>query len=83
MREDCSGCRFWLVLGDRDGAHARATGYDDADGYTGACRRWPPRAPLPATGVSISATDTANTSSWPITWDEDWCGEFSAAVGER
>jgi hypothetical protein len=70
----CSGCRFWQMLTeDQDGNYR----VEHADGV-GRCRRLPPstrRTDVQAPHTD-HAMDAANSAYWPVTWDDDWCGEF-------
>lgn len=76
----CQNCRFWELLkdGDESGGVFADGNYTVEDGGTGRCRRFPPsasRAPLP---LGAHSSDAAGMAYWPVTWDKDWCGGFSA-----
>lgn len=59
----CSNCRYWDT-------------YEDGD-ESGVCRRYPPRIPHP----SMANLDEDGNCGWeeypiwPLTMDEEWCGE--------
>ncbi len=66
----CSRCRFWMPEDDRE---------------KGACHRNAPSPlyPTPEPLTFERGLTGVNYSVWPLTWCEDWCGEFVAgrAVG--
>lgn len=48
---------------------------------TGRCRRYPPSTRRHDWQPdSHDSADAAHGAFWPVTWDDDWCGEFDAAV---
>jgi hypothetical protein len=61
----CETCRFWdLRIGDSDEG-------------AGVCRRHAPVAATPAVNVSQKVEDqTASFPSWPLTLNDEWCGEW-------
>jgi hypothetical protein len=64
--EQCKLCRFWL-------------NWDTEDTNLGECHRFPPR--MAATLESSSEGPSATTvrpedGGWPLTYPDDWCGEF-------
>jgi hypothetical protein len=61
--EECRGCRFWKDHG--------VTGFGD-------CRRYAPRpklSPAPKDDDDLIARPNLE-ARWPVTFEEDWCGEF-------
>lgn len=66
MDETCAGCRFWNL--------------ENMDAKTsflvfGECRRYPPTRP------SVDPKDAVSPLLdwlWPLTEEDDWCGEFRA-----
>jgi hypothetical protein len=85
----CQTCLFWNTL-DLDGeGHEADGGYAVTEYRTGRCRRNPPAGGRNAPSMSegfANLMDAANSSVWPVTWAEDWCGQHSAlhlvSVGE-
>jgi hypothetical protein len=64
--EQCNGCRFWL-------------NWDSEDTNLGECHRFPPRmATVNRSGTEGDSTATARPEDggWPLTYPDDWCGEF-------
>jgi hypothetical protein len=64
--EQCNGCRFWL-------------NWDSEDTNLGECHRFPPRmATVPRTGAGQDSAVTVRPGDggWPLTYPDDWCGEF-------
>lgn len=80
----CARCRFWQVLqdGDETGRGSFDDGcYSGPFEQTGRCRRNPPSTRRPDWHpTSSDAGDAAHSAYWPVTWDNDWCGEFSARL---
>jgi hypothetical protein len=79
--EICSACRFWRRLEQDADEFGFARDYEVPDGSTGVCRRYPPstrRADIDH--ASSHSWDAARGAYWPVTWDDDWCGEFDAAM---
>jgi hypothetical protein len=70
----CATCRFWKAVEDQEGEDLR-----------GECRRLPPTFNAPAarrwfvswSGEHADAMGREDYSEgfWPLTWDDDWCGE--------
>jgi hypothetical protein len=64
--ENCKGCRFWL-------------NWDAEETNLGECHRFPPRmATVPRSGAESTymATLRPADGGWPLTYPDDWCGEF-------
>jgi len=64
--EHCKGCRFWL-------------NWDTEDTNLGECHRFPPRmATVRESGPEgpTTATVRPEDGGWPLTYPDDWCGEF-------
>jgi hypothetical protein len=64
--ENCKGCRFWL-------------NWDTEDTNLGECHRFPPRMmTVRETGPEGPSTATVRPEDggWPLTYPDDWCGEF-------
>lgn len=71
-QECCAKCRFWDFI--------KKAGFTDPDElddkwWWSHCRRFPPVAPVAnacfwADGVPL------DSPSYPLTQDDDWCGEF-------
>lgn len=82
ITEGCASCRFWKQL-DPDGDSADADGgYEVTEFGTGLCRRLPPASRRTELESSLNSMDAARTAFWPVTWDEDWCGEFETRAGK-
>jgi hypothetical protein len=68
--DNCKGCRFWL-------------NWDTEDTNLGECHRFPPRMLIVggsgAEGTS-AVTLRPDDGGWPLTYPDDWCGEFQHAV---
>lgn len=82
--EQCGKCRFWDPLrdGDKTGGGVFDDGnYDVHDNGTGRCRRMPPTSSRSELPLGADAMAAAGAAYWPVTWDEDWCGEFVARLG--
>jgi hypothetical protein len=58
----CLSCKWWDAL----------TEFDPAKGSVGCCIRYAPR---PATGEAPAGGEV--NVIWPITRDNDWCGEYT------
>lgn len=70
----CDTCHWWHLL-DPDGEGVEADGgYKVSDVGTGRCRRYPPKLRR-GPNFETDSSDAAGAAIWPITWDEDWCGE--------
>ena len=77
----CARCRFWQRLRADADEWGTDHGYDVVDGTTGMCRRFPPVGRRPDQDTKSSHSwDAAKAAHWPVTWEDDWCGEFDAAV---
>lgn len=81
--ERCERCRFWDRL--RDG-NERGRGVFDDGNYTvsgedtGRCRRRAPSTSRTDLPLGTDNADAAQAAYWPVTWSEDWCGDYEAAV---
>ena len=68
--ENCKGCRFWL-------------NWDAENTNFGECHRFPPRMmtvrECGPEGPS-AATVRPEDGGWPLTYPDDWCGEFKLPV---
>lgn len=62
IRTYCKECRFWDLMHDRISTKARE----------GRCRRY---APHPHVGSETSTVNFDRGTTWPATFDDDWCGE--------
>jgi hypothetical protein len=68
--DNCKRCRFWL-------------NWDTEDTNLGECHRFPPRMKMvQASGPegSVTATVRPDDGGWPLTYPDDWCGEFQPAA---
>ena len=63
--ERCQTCRFW----------ERST-FQTGVATIGTCRRYAPRGPLAL--PYGPAGDLAEVQTFPVTNDDDWCGEYVA-----
>lgn len=64
--EHCKGCRFWL-------------NWDTEDSNLGECHRYPPRMAAVLGGGTdgpSAASVRPEDGGWPLTYPDDWCGEF-------
>jgi hypothetical protein len=61
--EQCQGCRFWL-------------NWDSEDTNLGECHRFPPRMATVQAPGGAAATVRPEDGGWPLTYPDDWCGEF-------
>jgi hypothetical protein len=64
--EQCAGCRFWL-------------NWDTENTNLGECHRYPPRmVTVQGSDPDVPTTETARPENggWPLTYPDDWCGEF-------
>ncbi|HYW90630.1 MAG TPA: hypothetical protein VFB50_22875 [Chloroflexota bacterium] len=62
LGNNCASCAYWAI--DQ---------LIDEIGPLSECRRNPPLGGLPP---RYHARSARGDGSWPITWGEDWCGEF-------
>jgi hypothetical protein len=68
--DNCKGCRFWL-------------NWDTEDTNMGECHRFPPRmATVQASGSEGPSKMTVRPEDggWPLTYPDDWCGEFQPSL---
>ncbi len=72
---NCETCQWWQQLDPNGEGAATDGGYTVSDFGTGLCRRMPPWLKLRPDPATDSA-DAAAAAIWPVTWDEDWCGEY-------
>ena len=73
-RPACESCQWWQQLDPYGESMEACGGYAVTDFGTGLCRRMPPwlkRQP----DLATDSADAAAAAIWPVTWDEDWCGE--------
>jgi hypothetical protein len=64
--EHCKACRFWL-------------NWDTEDTNLGECHRFPPQmVTVRGSGPEGQSTATVRPEDggWPLTYPDDWCGEF-------
>jgi hypothetical protein len=64
--EQCRACRFWL-------------NWDSEMTNLGECHRYPPqmaRTERVEDGEMIALTLRPTDGGWPLTFPDDWCGEF-------
>ena len=68
--DNCKRCRFWL-------------NWDTEDTNLGECHRFPPRMALVhGSGPEGASTATVRPEDggWPLTYPDDWCGEFQPSA---
>lgn len=85
----CNTCRFWKRidkddLTDSENCFCDNKGEDDSSFVLlGECRRHPPQLDsglkLPGDGVQGRTSDAYWSSRFPVTFDDDWCGEHQPA----
>jgi hypothetical protein len=84
VRPICATCLHWNELDPDGGSSVFVDGnYEVTEGGTGQCRRYPPttrrtdwRPEIPG-GTLMDSMDAAGSAYWPVTYDEDWCGEHA------
>ena len=65
MTSACVNCRYWRA--------------DRTDPEVGYCKRYAPRPSMGAIIRHDSGTaETVDHAIWPLTMDDDWCGQFRA-----
>jgi hypothetical protein len=67
--DQCSGCRFWL-------------NWDSEMTNLGECHRFPPRmasAHRVEGDQTLFSTVRPEDGGWPLTYPDEWCGEFQIA----
>lgn len=70
----CINCKFHDVEGFYKNAGSEADGWGDV-GY---CRRMPPLLIASRSEQEGNAMEAAVNTTWPVTDENDWCGEFQA-----
>ena len=72
----CCNCRFWdRKFKDQIWDH----------GFAAECKRYPPVLEVREVAIDTERIESnghmidPSRFSWPITWENDWCGEFKAA----
>lgn len=69
LQDACVNCRFWRRLPAQP---------NDPKPNDGHCRRYPPVQQGGATAYTFRLSDT---SEFPVTPDDGWCGEFVRKEG--
>jgi hypothetical protein len=81
VRPTCATCEHWNELDPDSGSSVFNDGnYEVTDRGTGQCRRYPPTRRRndwkpELRGKALDSQDAAGSAFWPVTYDEDWCGE--------
>lgn len=77
--ERCETCRFWNTESNQIAQSETNVG------GKGTCQRMPPlisdaynRALLREAERDVDSEDSEESAgrAWPVTWDDDWCGEW-------
>ena len=68
-KKSCSDCAYWLK--------------DNEDAARGSCHRYPPQgvAVLESNAIGLVVGQLCRWL-FPVTYSEDWCGEFSEWIDE-
>ena len=70
----CKECAFWLKAGDK---------YDTKYGGKGRCHRHYPKGYKEQRVNSFGSTYLETRGRWPVTYGDEWCGEWEEAPKEE